>query len=601
MLTPGIAMRLVQLLIALLVAAAAFVSGLSMAADNKMMVVLPLAAVVGVALSVLACTRFSGFVLLLLAVRSSVDVLDFSAGTAAGSGGGAVNPSGLLVILFLLASALWLATRYYSGTYTKASPLTMWLVAFWLAGVVSLLSSKNLLAGATESLRILGVVMMFVLLEQLIVDRKMMVRVLLAAYASLLIPLGYTLFGLATGTAATEDKDGFARLLGTFNQSNAYARYLTFMIVFGVAIYPHLKGTQKVVMRVLLLLSTIFLLQTLTLTCIIAAIVGLIVIGIVARRGTLLAGFVVVAVLAAFAVPGLAARFDVLQTSDPSGAPSGNTLAWRFNYWAEVLPLANRNPVTGIGLGSTSFETDAAKQPHNDFLRAYVETGVVGLLIYIGVLASFVATSRRAVRRAVRGTFAHAVATGALACAVLVIVESLTSNVITNSVALWYLVAFVAAAGYVAHVKPDGFEPVAPDTTSVASVDATQTTYQDTQVTPGKTYYYEVVAVNAVGESAASNEVSFVVTSQKPSAPVLSATTSTGKVSLSWSEPDSGSNPITKYTLVRDGIQYAQTKAPVRTYDDVNVVSRTSYVYQVRATSLSGNSPLSNPVTFTVP
>lgn len=465
---PGTAMRLVQLLMALLVGAAAVVSGLSLAAGNKMLVVLPLVAVVGVALAVLACTRFSGFVLLLLGVRSSVDVLDFSPGTAAGSDGGGLNPSALLVILFLLAATLWLAARYYSGTYIKASPLSMWLIAFWLAGVVSLLSSRNILAGVTGSLRILGVVMMFVLLEQLIVDRKTMVRVLYAAFASMLIPLGYTLFGLATGTAATEDKAGFDRLLGTFNQSNAYARYLTFMVVFGVAIYPHLKGGSKVAMRVLLLLGTAFLLQTLTLTCIIAAIVGLIVIGVVARRGSLLAGFVVVAVLAAFAVPGLAARFDILQTSDPTGAASGNTLLWRFNYWAEVLPLANRNPVTGIGLGSTSFETEAEKQPHNDFLRAYVETGLVGLFLYIGVLASLVATSRRAVRRAVRGTFDHAVATGALACAVLVIVESLASNVITNSVAMWYLVAFVAAAGYVARAKPDASEPADPDTASVA-------------------------------------------------------------------------------------------------------------------------------------
>src|SRR5207253_5435901 len=36
----------------------------------------------------------------------------------------------------------------------------------------------------------------------------------------------------------------------------------------------------------------------------------------------------------------------------------------------------------------------------------------------------------------------------------------------------------------------------------------TQTTYDDTSVTNGQTYYYTVTAVNSVGEGPASNEVS---------------------------------------------------------------------------------------------
>ncbi len=451
----GVGTRLLQIGLAGLVIGAAVVSGLSVADGNKMMVVLPVAAVLGLALAILACTRFGGFVLLLLGVRASIDALAFTSSSAGASTGSAtldsgINPSSLFGVLFLLASILWLAMRYYSGSYVKASRAAGWLVAFWLAALLSLAGSQHIKEGATESLRIMAVIMMFVVLEQLIVDRRMMMRVLFAAYASMLIPLGYTLYGLAIGHPATEEKSGFTRLLGTFSQSNSYARYLTFMIVFGVAVYPHVKGGPKIALRVLLGIAGIFLVQTLTLTAIIAAIIGLIVIGALARRGTLLVGFAVVAMLAVLASPGLVSRFGTVQTQGVDGSPSGNTLAWRFGYWADVLPLANSNPVTGIGVGATSYETDAAKQPHNDFLRAYVETGLVGLVLYIGVLASLVGLCRSALRRCVRGTFDHAVATGALACVVACIVESAASNVITNSVALWYLMAFVAAAGYIA-------------------------------------------------------------------------------------------------------------------------------------------------------
>jgi hypothetical protein len=46
--------------------------------------------------------------------------------------------------------------------------------------------------------------------------------------------------------------------------------------------------------------------------------------------------------------------------------------------------------------------------------------------------------------------------------------------------------------------------------TPIASVPATQTTYVDTSVSPGGTYFYQVVSVNAEGSSGPSNEASAV-------------------------------------------------------------------------------------------
>jgi O-antigen ligase len=319
---------------------------------------------------------------------------------------------------------------------------------------VSILGSQHAQAGALQSLRILSVAMMFVVLEQLITSREMMMRVLYAAFASLLIPLSYTLYGLLSGHPASEVKSGFTRLIGTFTQSNDYARYLAFMIVFGVAIYPRLKGRLKTTMGILLGVSSIFLVLTLTLGAILGTALGVLTLAVLQRRRSLLIGFVVTVALAVAASPALASRFsEVSAQQSATGQPSGNSLAWRFGYWAQVLPLANSNPLTGIGLNSTQYQTDAAKQPHNDFIRAYVETGVVGLVAYLGMLVSLVGTCRRALRRSVRGTLDHAVAAGALCCAVCFVFESLGANVITNVVNLWYLVAFVAAAGYVAQAR----------------------------------------------------------------------------------------------------------------------------------------------------
>jgi putative inorganic carbon (hco3(-)) transporter len=110
-----------------------------------------------------------------------------------------------------------------------------------------------------------------------------------------------------------------------------------------------------------------------------------------------------------------------------------------------VLPLADRNPVTGIGLDMTQYQTSAAKQPHSDFIRAYVETGILGLAAYLALLVAMVRAGRRAIRVTAPATFDRGIAVGFLGCAIGYITASLAANIVSNVVTLWYLAAFAAA------------------------------------------------------------------------------------------------------------------------------------------------------------
>jgi O-antigen ligase len=273
----------------------------------------------------------------------------------------------------------------------------------------------------------------------------------------MLIPLGFTLFGIVTGSPSSEVRGSFTRLTGPFNQSNTFARYLAFLLVFGIAIYPYVKPKLKLLFVAMLGLASVFMLLTLTRTAILGSVAGLVVLAVVQKRKGLLGGLVAIALCALMVLPGVAARFGTLDAeSTPQGTPTGNTLVWRLHYWTEVIPLANANPLTGIGLASTQYETDAAKQPHNDFIRAYVETGIVGLIFYVCMLVALVGNARRAVQRAPRDTLEGGVAAGALACAVCFVLGSMAANVMSNVVSLWYLVAFAAAAAYVSRTFAPG-------------------------------------------------------------------------------------------------------------------------------------------------
>jgi O-antigen ligase len=451
------------LALSLVTIAAAVVSGVSMGGDDERLVVLPIAGVIGVVLAVLAATRFTAFVLLVLGARASIDLFKLSGqssgntltNTAAVRG---LDPSSLLAMLFLVASIVWLIAQYASGRRFPGSPLRIGLLAFVAAGAVSAISATPAQASLLEVMRILSVAMMFVILEQLITNKAMLIKTIAVAFVGLLFPLVYTLVTLLAGSPASEVKGSFTRLTGPFAQSNTFARYLAFMIIFGVALYPSLNRRLRLAMVPILGLSTVLLALTLTRTAIVAAVVGVLVVALVQRRRGVLVGFAASVVLAAALVPGLGARFATLTEGEQVlGQPeTGNSLQWRLNYWTRVLPLANSNPVTGIGLNMTQYQTSAAKQPHNDFIRAYVEAGVFGLLTYVSIHFLLLRNAVWALYRSARGTLEHSVAAGALGCAVCFLLGSLASNMMSNVVSLWYLIAFSAGASYVARRDPRG-------------------------------------------------------------------------------------------------------------------------------------------------
>lgn len=448
--------KLLSLGAAMIGAGAAVLSGFAWASGDKTRIILPLAVLGAMVFGALAFTRFAAFVYLVIGMRASIDLFKLS-GSSAGNtvtnnaASRSLDPSSIIGVLFLLAGAVWLISRYREQGHLHGSRLRLMWVTFWAAGVVSVVGSSIPLVSAMETLRIGTVVMMFVVLEQIIVDRASMIRVLTAVYVSMLFPLLYTFYGFATGHPSAEVKGGFTRITGPFSQSTTYGRYLAFMIIFGVAVFPYLKGRVKIAMGVIVGISSVFLLLTLTRGALAGAIAGLVVVMVVQRSKPLLLGFVLALVLGVTLAPGLWTRLtEVTATQQVGGAQTGNTLVWRLGYWTQVLPLANSNPITGIGLNVTQYKLDAAKQPHNDFLRAYVETGLLGFVTFVAAMWGMIRMGRQAVRRAAPNSLERGIAVGYLGAAVAYVLESAGDNVMSNVVCLVYVIAFAAAASFIA-------------------------------------------------------------------------------------------------------------------------------------------------------
>jgi LmbE family N-acetylglucosaminyl deacetylase len=140
----------------------------------------------------------------------------------------------------------------------------------------------------------------------------------------------------------------------------------------------------------------------------------------------------------------------------------------------------------------------------------------------------------------------------------------------------------------------------------IATVGAGVTTFSNTGLTQGSTFWYRVCAYNLGGCSAYSNQLSITTPLSKPNAPtglIVTSTTSTSIV-LSWAD---NATDETGYLVERApdnaGVagtfaQISSRSANTTTYTNTGLASSTTYWYRVRAAGPT-NSDYSNIVSGT--
>ncbi len=145
-----------------------------------------------------------------------------------------------------------------------------------------------------------------------------------------------------------------------------------------------------------------------------------------------------------------------------------------------------------------------------------------------------------------------------------------------------------------------GAEPAAGDYVTVGSTLANATTFTDTTVTPGKGYWYRVVAVNAKG-TAASTAVSMTATGDvatlAPDAVVATAISST-VVNLTWNDNSANESGFLIERCVSTSlgvcsaafVTLTTTAANIKAYSDATASASTYYVYRVTARNAAGDS-----------
>lgn len=418
---------------------------------SRLVVVVPIAVLVSVTLVVVALNDLETFVLLALATRSSLDAVQI--------GHRLTDPSVILGLLLLALGTLWLLNRRVKlGAAFPVSRLGMAFMAFTAVAAVGIVLSPDPGNALIEWSRIANIAVVFLVVEQFAARGAGLVRFVVAIALAVIAPAIAAVWQLATGSGLYV-AGGFSRITGTFVHSNPMAYFAVIVWLLMAALYPVTRRAARLAVVGVFAITSALILLSFTRSAWLVAVIGLLIL-LFRRRAHVALGICCGLVLLGAVSSPIQSRFADLDTASAISGKPANSLSWRVEYWQQSLRLAKPSPIAGVGLRTVSKTTTAAKQPHNDVVRAYVELGIPGLVSYLVLLVLMVwhslSAALDAARRRLGGT-ERAVTEAALVVAVAVVVLSLVANLMSQVVVMMYAVTVLglSSGAYLRRLRRD--------------------------------------------------------------------------------------------------------------------------------------------------
>jgi len=402
----------------------------------------------GLLMVLLAATLLAGAIvgylpvfLAVLAVRSSLDAF-----TDVGLHLGAMRlniPAAVALFLVLFAAV----HRFHEWVLGTARPLTRleraflaWLVFLTFYVFVGARHYGDWGVGLREWTRLASVGCVLYLSTTFAAQGAGRL-VLLAMFFSLASPLALATWQWATGSAPLYA--GVPRVTGTFFHPITLSVYLIFFMA--LTVWRMREGSHKVAWGALLVLESAALVSAYSLTALvlIAVVAGYLVMRLKGRLrlGALVGGVVLVIVFAVSSVG--AGRLAELKATGSierviETNRSTNSLTWRVWHWWILWQASRGTRWSGAGLGTSQpYVSPIQYDAHNDVLRVFIETGPIGLALYLALFLSllrvFGARGDGAANRfASARPYAKAVGVG-------LFVVSFFDNIVTSTAQQYYL------------------------------------------------------------------------------------------------------------------------------------------------------------------
>ncbi|MGA7938010.1 MAG: O-antigen ligase family protein [Kovacikia sp.] len=408
-------------------------------------------------------TNFEQAVLGLLIARSSLDI--FSAQQLPAALAISVDGLTLLYVAVQLFRKKQIQIDHFFWIFSGWIFLQMlWIVLLPIGGLG--FDSSHLTTAIREWTRLFSWLMVYLLVMQL-KDRIHPSRVISLLFLGLITPLILATLqvilpqsALPAILAPLSTGEG-SRISGTLGHSNTFATFL--LLFISLTCWKIKQGTRRVPWLLLLGLILFFYVRTMALFSLL--MLAVYVVALITPRANLLkllGGLLLVGAtvtlfgstefgqerLGSLANTPLLNRDMDISRAILLSAGDNNSFNWRIAQWTYLLDQWKQFPIFGYGLGTSIYVSTNKLLPHNDYIRALVEQGIVGLVIFLAFLGIQVLYLIRSIRSSFRQTAQTDFCLSLLAVLLALPVGMLTENIWSHTTFFFYWWALFSVASW---------------------------------------------------------------------------------------------------------------------------------------------------------
>ena len=305
-----------------------------------------------------------------------------------------------LLLLICTALSLFLKVAINKDFKLKYFKTNAWVLVFALVIGICAMTSISLEESRNIALLMIAFVLSYFVVINTIENKKQFKFILYVFSIAAVITAFYGLYQYMFGDLYSQawlDKEMFEdikmRVYSTFENPNVYGEYL----ILAIPIIVGLLWTEKGIFKKLFWLGSLgvtmlALALTFSRGCWLGIILAIGLLAIMIDRRFILLGIVALLFLPFVLPESIINRFLSI------GNMGDSSTSYRVYIWMGTLAMLADYWFSGIGLGITSFNTIypiysynniSAPHSHNLYLQLVVEFGIVGLIVFLGMLYNF--------------------------------------------------------------------------------------------------------------------------------------------------------------------------------------------------------------------
>lgn len=334
--------------------------------------------------SFLLVSRPLALLSLLVVSRMSLDIFENSVPITLGENISLSLSQAIGIEVALLGSIALIPFRYKLFQLPLSFPL--FTILLW--GSFSLIISIDPSATARDLIRVLDLLILFAL-AFFSIKKKGDARIMLSAFfVSSVVPVLVGLYQFVFGIGFQDESVSIPRIFGTFSHPNIFSLYLFSLIAICTLFLTAFCRTpaEKLVVKSLGVLYAAMLFFTYTRIAWAILFIFLLILSVFKFRKLLFPLLIVPAAAVIFITPFQDRLLDSFRSSPDS------SVSWRIGLWQDATraTVLQGDALLGNGMNTFSLVSEnirgmsrgPSNDPHNDFVKFFVEGGVLGLWVF---------------------------------------------------------------------------------------------------------------------------------------------------------------------------------------------------------------------------